>query len=163
MKDNTKNILIGLFAGIAGLSVLGVTYTSLQARAMKKMIAGSAERISQMSHVDIDKRLVDQLVQKSVREQAGTACRNAADSARNEIMADMRNRVKQAVQNQASSINKQVAKTIADEMAEVNKDEIIEEVISATTERLVDKLGDELDCEVGRIGKIYKGIAAALQ
>ena len=162
MTDNAKNFLIGLGFGIAGVSVLGVTYTSFQARAMKRMIAGSAERISQMSHVDIDRRLVDQLVQKSVREQAGSACRNAADSVRSEIMADMRNRIKQAVQNQTASINKQVAKTIADEMAEVNRDEIIENVISATTERLVEKLGDELDAEVGRIGKIYKGIAAAL-
>ena len=163
MTDNTKNILIGLGFGIAGLSIMGMAYSGFQARSMKRMIAGSTERISQLSQVDIDHRLVDQMMQKAVREQAGVAARSAADKVQHDVMADMKNRVRQAVSNQASEINKRVAMTIADEMEDVSKDEIIEEVISATTEKLVDKLGEELDDEVGRIGKIYKGIAAALQ
>lgn len=163
MTDNTKNILIGLGFGIAGLSLGGMVYSGLQVRSMKKMIAGSTERISQLSHVDIDKRLVDQMVQKAVRDQAGSAARFAADKVSHDVLADMRNRVKQAVNNQASEINKRVAMTIADEMEDISKDQIMEDVISATTEKLVDKLGDELDSEVGRIGKIYQGIAAALR
>ena len=163
MTDNTKNILVGLSFGIAGLSLGGMVYSGLQARSMRKMITGSAERIAQMSQVDIDRRLVDQMVQKAVRDQAGSAARAAADRAANDVLADMRNRVKQAVANQTSEINKKVAMTIADEMENVCRDDIVEEVISQTTEHLVDKLGEDLDNEVGRIGKIYKGIAAALQ
>ena len=163
MSDNTKNILIGLGFGIAALSIGGMTYSCHQTRSMKRMIAGSAERIAQLSQVDIDRRLVDQMTQKAVRDQASYAARAAADKVSGEVLADMRNRVKQAINNQASSINKRVAEKIAEEMEDVSRDEIFEEVISATTEKLVDKLSDELDNEVGRIGKIYKGSAAALQ
>lgn len=163
MKENTKNILIGAFAAIAGLSTLGVVYTSMQTRSMRKMIAGSTERIANLSHVDIDRRMVEQMIQKSVRDQAGAAAREAADKVQHDVAADLKNRVKQIIGNQTQEINRKVASTIADEMAEINRDDIVEEVISQTTEKLVDKLGDDLDNEVGRIGKIYKGIAAALQ
>lgn len=163
MKENTKNILIGAFAAIAGLSTFGVVYTSMQTRNMRKMIAGSTERIANLSHVDIDRRMVEQMIQKSVRDQAGAAAREAADKVQHDVAADLKNRVKQIIGNQASEINRKVASTIADEMADINRDDIVEEVISQTTEKLVDKLGDDLDNEVGRIGKIYKGIAAALQ
>ena len=39
----------------------------------------------------------------------------------------------------------------------------ISQVMDATTDKLIDKLGDDLDHEVGKMGKIYKGIAAVLQ
>ena len=162
MKENIKNVLIGIGFGIAGISTVGLCYSVVQTANMKRMIAGSTERISQLSHVDIDQRLIDRMVQKSVKEQAGYATRMAAENIQRETLADIRNRVKQAVSNQTDTISKKVAANIVDQISESDKDEIIEQVIGATTDRLVEKLGDDLDSEVGKIGKIYQGIAAAL-
>ena len=167
MKESTKRNLIigfgvfGITTGVLGLTGVGICMR--RTNTMKQIIAGSAERIKDLSHVDIDHRMVESMIQKSVREQAGTVARDAADKIRHEVESDLKNRVKQVIGNQTAEINKQVAKAVSDEMAKVNRDDIIEDVVAQTTEKLVDKLSEELDAEVGRIGKIYKGIAAALQ
>lgn len=163
MKETTKNFLIALGFGIAGVSVTGAVYMAVETHNMKKMLAGSAARISQMSHVDIDRSLVDRMVQKSVHDQASSVCRTAAERIQNDVTADLRNRVKQAVANQTASISKQVAKKIAEEMSETDKDDIVESVVEATTERLVEKLGDEIEDETSRLGKVVQGIVAAMR
>jgi len=163
MEERTKKWVVGISVGTAFLSLMGVVYCAEETHQMRDMIAGSTERIREMSHVDIDKRMVDQMVQKAVREQAGNAVRGAAEKVEHDMMADIRNRVKQAVQNQTNDIGKKVAKQVGDEIADISRDEIMDSVIQEVTDQLVEKLSDDLDNEVGRIGKIYTGIAAALR
>lgn len=163
MEEKTKNIIVGVSIGTAILSLLGISYCADQMNAVKSMVGASTERIRNLSHVDIDRGMVDRMVEDSVRKQAGDAARAAAMKAKDEIMTDMRNRVKQAVNNQKGEIAKKVAAKFAEEISETDKNDIISDVIDATTDKLIEKLGDDLDSEVGRIGKIYKGIAAVMQ
>lgn len=163
MQEKTKNYVIGFSLGAAALSLLGIGYCSGEMRKMQKMIAGSSERIRELSHVDIDRHLVDQMMQKAVREQAGSVAREAADKVEHDLLADIRNRVKQAVSNQTNEIGKKVAKQITEEIADISHDEIMDNVIQEVTDKLVEKLSDDLDDEVGRVGKIYQEIAAALR
>ena len=164
-KRNEEKVTVGFWIclGSSLLCLLGMGYSWTQVRNIRRMVAGSTERIREMSHVDIDRRMVDQMIQKAVREQAGIAARDAADKAGHDIMADMKNRVRQAVQNQTGELTKKVAQKMADEIYDIKREEIVDDVVSATTEKLVDKLGDELDNEVGKIGKVFTGIAAAMR
>lgn len=158
----TKWIVGGSLA-VAGLSLVAAALSASEVLRSRKLIGDATERISQLSHVEIDQRLVDQAVRDSIRTQSHAAVERAAKSAENRMNGDISNRVKQAVEKCMSGINERVAKKIASEMTDVERDEIMDEVISKTTDALVEKLGDELDGEIGRIGKIYQGIAAAIK
>lgn len=159
----TSTVLGWVGVGFGFLGLMGAAFCADELNKTRKMLGVATGKISEMSQVDIDKALVDDLVKKAVQTKAGEVVRNAAQSVKDDVTADIRNRVKQSVSGFAGEINKKVAKQIADEMSHVDRDEIVDEVIKRTTEKLVDKLGEDLDNEVGRIGKIYKGIAAALQ
>ncbi len=164
MEENKKRkYIVGFSIGAAVVSLFGIAVCADKMNTMQKMIAGSTERINQMTHVDLDKRMVDQMVQKAVREQSGSVVRDAASKVEHDMMADIRNRVKQAVQNQTNEISKKVSKKVAEEIADISRDEIMDTVIQEVTDKLVEKLSDDLDEEVGRVGKIYQGIAAALR
>ena len=163
MEERSKNWVVGISLCVAGMSLAGVGVCIFQTREARRMIAGAAEHVRDLSHVDIDQKMVDRLVMSSVKEQAHDAAKTAADRAGKCILADMTNRVKQVVNSKATDINRQVAEKIAEEVSDLKRDDIIEDVVSATTEKLVEKLGDDLDSEVGRIGKIYQGIAEALR
>lgn len=154
-----------MFGGMVGLGLLSfgcAAFSANEANASRKMIQGATDRISRMSRIDIDQGIVDKAVGDAIYRKSAEAVNRAAKSAENRMMNDIQNRVRQAIEKSAGNINERVARKIAQEMASVERDEIMNEVIKKTTEALVEKLGDELDGEVGRIGKIYQGIAAAI-
>ena len=164
MKDTTKAIIItgvGAGLGLAGIACFG--YSIREIRSMRKMILGSAEKIGKMSRVDIDQRMVDSLVNQSVKEQAGAVARHAVDKIRSDYTADMKNRVKQILASRGDLIKKELAKEIADQISETDKETIMSDVTDKATELLVEKLSEDLENESGRISKIAKGIAAMLQ
>lgn len=163
MKETTKNIIIGtsLF-GVTVLSLTGFGYSVSQMRAMRKAVINSTERIKDMTQIDIDQKMVDTLVRKAVREQAGTVAQNAANRAANEFTADMKNRVKQFLNNRVVDIDGQIAKHLTDNITGLDKQQILEDVTSQATDMLVEKLGNDLDGEVGKIGQVYKGLAAIM-
>lgn len=163
MKENTKDWVVGFSIGAAALSLFGIGFCVNRMNTMQEMLGASTEHIKSMSHVDIDKRMVDRLVEQSVKEQTSKVAQSAANRVVNDMANDIRNRVKQSVGNQTAKIHDKVSKALADEIAQMDKDEIIDDVVKATTDQLIEKLSDDLDNEVGRVGKIYKGIAAALQ
>ena len=162
-KETKRKVIVGVSVGAAVLSLFGVACCLDETRQIKNIVAGSSERIREMSHVDIDKRMVDQMVRDSVKSQAGSVVRDAAQRVEHDTMADIRNRVKQAVQNQTERISKDVSAKLADEISGISRDDIIDEVVKEVTDKLVEKLSDDLDNEVGRIGKIFQGIAATLK
>lgn len=153
-------IVGGCLLAVTGLSVFGIAYSCNQTRAMRCAVLGSAEKIKDLTHIDIDQDMVDHLVQKSVKEQASSVAHEAANKIRTEYANDLRNRVGQCLKLKSSDIEKQVAKEIRDQISGMDKNDIISDVVDRTTELLADKLSEDLDAEVGRIGKIYKGIAA---
>ena len=163
MKETTKNIIIGtsLF-GVTVLSLTGFGYSVSQMRAMRKAIINSTERIKDMAQVDIDQKMVDTLVRKAVCEQAGTVAKNAANRAANEFTADMKNRVKQFLNNRVVDIDGQIARHLTDNITGLDKQQILDDVTSQATDMLIEKLGNDLDGEVGKIGQVYKGLAAIM-
>ena len=161
MKEKTKAIIIALTStaiGVTGLTCLG--YSIYQVRSMRRVLLGSAQKINELSHVDIDQAVVDNMVKKAVKEQATTVASKAATKACDIVTADMINRVKQLVSNKQGEIETQLATEILDMITKADKNEIVEDVTEKASEMLVEKLGDDLDAEVGRMGKIYKGIVA---
>lgn len=164
MKNETVMAIIagvGVVSGIVGMCVADKCYNEVTE--CRKILGDSEKRIREMSHVDIDQHIVNETMRKVVKEKAGEAVNSARRMIENDMSADLRNRVKQVVGNKSDEINRKVAEQLAKEMAEVDKDEITSQVIEATTEKLIDKLSDDLDKEVGKIGKVYKGIAAIMQ
>lgn len=162
-KELWLTIGAGLGIGLGCVGLASAAISAHGANACKRMISDSTRRIGEMSHVDIDRSIVDQAVQKAVHEQAADAVRLAADKVQHDMSADIRNRVKQVVDNRKQDMVKQVSDKLATEMSKIDRDSIMDPVIEAVTEKLVDKLGDELDEEIGKIGAIYKGIAAAMR
>ena len=161
MKEKTKAIIIALTGtaiGVTGLACFG--YSIHQVHSMRKMLLGSAEKIAGMSHVDIDQAMVDNMVKKAVKEQSYEVAVKAANKAYETTTANMTNQVKQLVQNKKSDIEDQLAKEVLGQITKADKHDILEEVTEKASEMLVEKLGDDLDAEVGRMGKIYKGIVA---
>ena len=163
MTENMTKALAWVGFGVGVMGIAAAAYSMDQANACKRMISDSQKRISELTNVDVDQYIVNEAVRKAVREQASEAVGHARRQIEKDMSADLRNRIKQAVGNKTEEINKQVADQLAKEMDAVDKDEIISQVMDATTDKLIDKLGDDLDHEVGKIGKIYKGIAAVLQ
>ena len=52
---------------------------------------------------------------------------------------------------------------MSEEIEDISRDEIMDTVIQEVTDQLIEKLSSDLDNEVGKVGKIYQGIAAALR
>lgn len=164
MKNETVMAIIagaGVVSGIIGMCVADKCYNEVAE--CRKLLGDSEKRIRELSSVDIDQHIVNETMRKVVKEKAGEAVNSARRMIENDMSADLRNRVKQVIGNKSDEINRKVAEQLAKEMAEVDKDEITSQVIEATTEKLIDKLSDDLDKEVGKIGKVYKGIAAIMQ
>lgn len=163
MEQETKIMIVT--TGAIGLSIISAgcaVLSLLSARDSRRAIRGSTERLSRMSHVDIDKAIVDKALSEAVRNKSGEAVREAAARAENRMRADIGNRVHQAVSESMKKINREVANRLTLELSDVERDDIIRDVISQTTDALVEKLEENLDEEVGKIGKIYQGIAAAI-
>lgn len=161
MKEKTKAIIIasaGTVVGVTGLICLG--YSVHQVRSMRRVLLGSAEKIAELSHVDIDQTIVNNMVKKAVQEQASAAAAKAANKAVDVCGADMINRVKQILQNKKIDIETQLSDEILKQISQTDKDDIIDDVTEKASEMLVEKLGEDLNAEIGRMGKIYKGIAA---
>ena len=163
MNETMKNAMIGVCIAL-GLTGIGCAiYSASEASQARKLIGGAADHIGQMSHFDIDQRVVDQAVQDAVKRKSGEAVSRAASAAEQRMRNDIANRVKQAVEKSMGRVDEYVAKQMAEEVEGITRDDIIDDVVEKTTEKLVEKLGDELDGEAGRIGKIYQGIVAALK
>ena len=161
--ERKNKILTGALIGV-GLGALGLgLYCGRQTRICRELIGSANRRIADMSNVDIDQNIINRAVEKAVREQSGSAVNAAVARIEEQTKADIRNRVKQAVGNATEKINARVATQIAKQTEELCVDDIKEDVVKHTTEMLVEKLSDDLDNEIGKIGKVYLSIANAIK
>jgi hypothetical protein len=164
--DNREKIglAFGICAAATITSVLCAGACLSELSASRKLLGDSTERIRNMSHVEIDQRVINDAVSKVVREKSGDAVRAAVTRVESATNADIQNRVRQAVEKQYGRIGSKVAKRIAEELeSDTVYSDIRDEVVSQAVDKLNEKLSDELDSEIGKIGKVYQGIAAVLK
>ena len=160
MEKSTVVAITGASLGVIGLTCLG--YSMSQIHSMRTILLGSAKRINELSHVDIDQEMVNNMVKRSVKDQASTVAEKAATVVAKSCTNDMTNRIKSLLGNKKMDIEKMLSDEVLKQISETDKHEIVEKVTAKASEMLAERLSNDLDSNVGRMGKIYSGLMAMM-
>ena len=169
-KKILNDIYTGLkIAGVAGLIGVGI-YVSYKTHTICEKIGFSLKDLSNVTHVEISNRMINEHTEKAVQKAANKAAEKAADRLCNDAHDILVDRISEAVSNSYDSIKDQVSREVRRQVSKISisalKSEIKEDVKEAITDRLSDQMDDILDTyndQLSNIGKIYSSIAETMK
>lgn len=156
-------------AVVTGLSVMTALYCRKQLKSATKLINKAAEKISDVTIVDVNQAIVDSAIRNSVDREVKHAISRTLRLCEDEIINESSKRVNAAVQQSYGKISKAVTDSIAKAAAKVDQNEIMEAATEKAKELLLERFDGKLDGlmadyqrNLDNVGKIYQSIASSM-
>lgn len=172
MDKKTVSSLIGL---VSGLGALGVSiYSYFTTKDMAGTIGSTVKDLKGMTHVEVEKAVVDKVVadktEKIVKEVVRKRAEEAADEVTKYANKEIQSKVSDAVRAASETIEAGIKERYDKELEYINIEDLKEDVKKEARKKIMKRFDGELDGILGdynkqlqSVGKIYSSIADAFK